>query len=120
MSNMLIKGKSEDAASFVERAILQAVNEQAEACHIDLTQHYLLIRFQWTSRMRIMWRGTRGDGIDLMAYLKAASGMNVMKNRVLQEGEFNFACQGKSVMLPAVCKPYMTEEKIVISLNVSG
>ncbi len=117
MSNMLIRGRMEDVASFIERAILQSVGEQAESIHIELKQHYLLIRFQWASRMRTMWRGTRGEGIEAMAFLKTASGMNVEESRVLQEGNLDFAYQGGTVTLPVVCKPYITEEKIVLSLR---
>lgn len=116
MSNMLVRGRVEDVVSFVERAILQAVGEQAEFIHIELKQHYLMIRFQWASRMRTMWRGTRGEGIEAMAFLKNASSIDVKKNRVLQEGKLDFAYQGNSVMLPAVCRPYITGKKVILSL----
>lgn len=46
MSNNAQKSKAEDVASFVSRGILQAVDEQAEFIHIELEQHYLLIRFR--------------------------------------------------------------------------
>ena len=67
--------------------------------------------------MRTMWRGTRGEGLEAMVFLKRDSGMNVKESRVLQEGRLDFACQGKTVTLAAVCKPYITEEKVVLSLR---
>ncbi len=114
---MLRKGRAEDVAPFVERSILQAVEEQAGFVHFELKQHYLIIRLQRVSRMKMIWRGSRGEGLELLVYLKTVSGMDPLAQGVVQAGEFPLVCRGQwVVLLPSVCKPYLGSEKVVLSL----
>ena len=113
---MLKRGGVEDIALFVERAVNQAAEAQAEFVYFDLKQHYFVIRLRWGSRIRMTWRGPSGEGREVMAYLKSVSGMDSSARRTAQAGEFPFIFRGQSVLLPTVCKPYITEEQIVFAL----
>lgn len=114
---MLTRGNVEDVSSFVDRTIFQAAIQQAEFIYFELKQHYLLIRCQRASRTRMIWRGTRIEGVDILAHLKIASGMSATVQRVPQGGEFPFTYQGECLVLPAVCKPFLSEERVVLSLR---
>lgn len=114
---MLRQVRAENADSLVERAVVKGMDERAEFVHFELKQHYLLIRLRWGSRMRMLWRGPRREGQELMAYLKAAAGMEASASRVPQSGQFAFHYEGQDMRLPAVCKPYLSEEKVVLSLQ---
>ena len=113
---MLTKSKSETIATFVERTILEGVKVQAVAVHFKLGQHFLLIVLSRSTSGYNVWRGRRDEGWDIMEYLKAASGMNTLAQRVYQQGEFPFVFQGQSIMLPAICKADRFDEKVVLSL----
>jgi len=113
---MLPTTKAGTAASLVEWAVLRGLDERAEFVHFELKQHFLVIRLRWGSRMRMLWRGLRVEVPELMAYLKTAAGMDASVCHVRQAGELAFVYRGQTLGLSAVCRPYMTEEKVVLSL----
>ena len=117
---MLQEIRDENVASLVERTIRQGLDEGAEFIHFELKQHFFLIRLRWmreSARTTLLLSELRWRGSEVLEYLKATSGMNSSISRVPQDGLFAFMDRGQVLELRARCRPYMTEERVILSLH---